>query len=58
MISMPNCWVPISKAVGGGCRVRLSATAPMAVPVPVLTTRTRALPLMTVVPMNTALAAS
>ena len=58
MISRPKRCVPISKAVGGGWRVRLSAMAPMAVLVPVLTTRIRALPLITVVPMNTALVAS
>ena len=47
-MSKPKRCVPSSKAVGGGCRVRLSAIAPMAVPVPVLTTRILALPLMTV----------
>ena len=58
MISMPKRRVPISNDVGADGREMLSAISPMAVAVPVLTTSMRALPLMTEVPMNTALVAS
>ena len=57
MISMPKRRVPTSKEVGSADRDKLSAIWPMAVPVPVLTTTIRALPLITEEPMNTALVA-
>jgi hypothetical protein len=58
MISMPKRRVPISNEVGSDGRETLSAISPMAVSAPVFTTSIRALPLMTEVPMNTALVAS
>lgn len=58
MIIMPKRCMPISNAVGGGSAWRLLATSPSAVCEPVAMTPTRALPLITVLPMNTALSAS
>ena len=58
MINRPKRRMPRSKEVGSEGRERLSAIAPTAVSAPVFTTRIRALPLMTEVPMNTALLAS
>ena len=55
---MPKRRVPSSNEVGGGASARLSAMAPTAVAAPVRTTSRRALPLITEVPMNTALVAS
>ena len=57
MISMPKRRVPISNAVGSAGRLTLSAMSPIAVAVPVRTTRMLALPLTTEEPMKTALVA-
>jgi hypothetical protein len=58
MMSMPNCRVPISNAVGGALSARLTAICPKAVALPVRPINTRAEPLTTELPMKIASAAS